>query len=102
MLSSGSIHTSSYISVLLHLTIHIGISCAYVNAKSLQLCRTLCNPMDCSLPGSSVHGILQARLLEWVAKPFSRGSSHPGIEPASLMSPALAGWFFTASTTWEA
>ena len=38
---------------------------------------TLCNPMDCSLPGSSVHGILQARILEWVAISFSRGSSQP-------------------------
>ena len=38
-------------------------------------CLTLCDPMDCSLPGSSVHGILQARMLEWVAIPFSRGSS---------------------------
>ena len=37
----------------------------------------LCNPVDCSLPGSSVHGILQARILEWVAIPFSRESSHP-------------------------
>ena len=36
-------------------------------AKSLQLCPTLCNPMDCSLPGFSIHGILQARTLEWVA-----------------------------------
>ena len=41
-----------------------------------QSCLTLCNPMDCSLPGSSVHGIFQARILEWVAIPFSRGSSH--------------------------
>ena len=40
-------------------------------------CPTLCNPMDCSLPGSSVHGIFQARVLEWVAIPFSRGSSWP-------------------------
>ena len=40
-----------------------------------QLCSTLCDPMDCSLPGSSVHGILQARILEWVAIPFSRGPS---------------------------
>jgi len=40
-----------------------------------QSCLTLCNPMDCSLPGSSVHGILQARILEWVAIPFSRGFS---------------------------
>ena len=42
-----------------------------------QLCLTLCDPMDCSLPGSSVHGILQARILEWVAISFSRGSSPP-------------------------
>ena len=38
---------------------------------------TLCNPMDCSLPGSSIHGILQAKVLEWVAISFSRGSSRP-------------------------
>ena len=42
-----------------------------------QLCLTLCNPMDCSPPDSSVHGILQARILEWVAIPFSRASSWP-------------------------
>ena len=46
-----------------------------IRAKSLQLCLTLCNPMDCSPPGSSVHGILCARVLEWVALPPSRGSS---------------------------
>ena len=40
-----------------------------------QSCPTLSNPMDCSLPGSSVHGIFQTRILEWVAMPFSRGSS---------------------------
>ena len=51
-----------------------------------QLCPTLCNPMDCSLPGSSVHGILQARILERVAISFSRGSSDPGTESGS---PAL-------------
>ena len=49
----------------------------YVCAKSLQLYPTLCDPMDCSPPGSSVHGILQARILEWVAMPSSRGSSQP-------------------------
>ena len=42
-----------------------------------QLCPTLCDPMDCSPPGSSVHGILQARTLDWVPTPFSRGSSRP-------------------------
>ena len=40
-----------------------------------QSCWTLCDPMDCSLPGSSIHGIFQARILEWVAISFSRGSS---------------------------
>ena len=38
---------------------------------------SFCDPLDCSLPGSSVHGILQARILEWVAISFSRGSSQP-------------------------
>ena len=42
-----------------------------------QSCLTLCDPRDCSLPGSSLHGILQARILEWVAMPSSRGSSRP-------------------------
>ena len=42
-----------------------------------QLCPTLCDPMDCSLPSSSIHGILQARILEWIAISFSRGSSRP-------------------------
>ena len=42
-----------------------------------QSCLTLCDPTDCSLPGSSVHGLLQARILEWVAIPFSRGSPQP-------------------------
>ena len=50
------------------------------------LCLTLCDSMDCSWPGSSVHGILQARILEWVAIPFSRDRLHPGIE---LGSPVL-------------
>ena len=42
-----------------------------------QLCLTLCDPMDCSLSGSSIHGIFQARVLEWIAISFSRGSSLP-------------------------
>ena len=45
--------------------------------KVAQSCPTLCDPMDCSPPGFSVHGIFQARILEWVAIPFSRGSSRP-------------------------
>ena len=61
-----------------------------------QSCPTFCNPMDCSLLGSSVHGIFQARILEWVAISYSRGSSRPnqGTETVSL---ALAGGFFTTA-----
>ena len=55
-----------------------------------QSCLTLCNPMDSSLPGSSIHGISQARTLEWAAIPSSRGSSDSGILPSSLPCPALA------------
>ena len=51
-----------------------------VKVKSLSRVR-LCDPVDCSPPGSSIHGILQARLLEWVAISFSRGSSLPRDEP---------------------
>ena len=50
---------------------------------------TLCNPMDGRAPGSSIHGIFQARVLEWVVIPFSRGSSNPEIEP---WSPALQAY----------
>ena len=76
-------------------------ACAYLVIKS---CATLCNPMDCNLPGSSVHGIFQARILERVAISFSRdywsglpfpspgNLPDPRIEPESL---ALAGGFFT-------
>ena len=57
-----------------------------------QLCPTLCDSMDCSSPDSSVHGILQARILQWVAISSPRDLPNPGIEPSS---PALASRFFT-------
>ena len=52
-------------------------------------CPTLCDPMDRGPPGSSVHGILQARILEWIALPSSRGSSHLRDQTLSPMSPAF-------------
>ena len=58
--------------------------------------------MDCSLPGSSVHGILQARILEWVAISSSRGSSHPGDWTHISCASCIAGRFFTHWATWEA
>ena len=60
-----------------------------------QSCPTLFDPMDCSSPSSSVHGILQARILEWAAISYSEDLSNPGFELMSLVSPALAGGFFT-------
>ena len=49
----------------------------YSEGEVVQLCPSLCNPMDCSLPGSSIHEIFQARVLEWAATSFSKGSSRP-------------------------
>ena len=62
---------------------------------------TLCNPMDCILPGSSVHGIFQARKLEWVAISYSRGSSQPRDQTPVFYISCIAGGFFTTAT-WEA
>ena len=56
-------------------TLTTGYDLRTVHAKSLQSCLTVCDPMDCSSSGSSVHEILQARMLEWVPMPSSRGSS---------------------------
>ena len=72
--------------------------------SSLRVCSVpqsfpnLCDPVDCSAPGSSVHGILQARILEWVAVPSSSDIPDPGIKPMSLTSPALEGRFFTTGS----
>ena len=65
-----------------------------MKVKVTQSCPTLCNPMDCSPPGFSVHGILQARILEGVAFPSSRGSSHPRVQTQASH---VAGRF---STSW--
>ena len=76
--------------VNIYLTVFIMCVCA-------QLCPTLCDPMDCNPPGFSVHGILQARILEWVAISSSMGSSQPRIKPTSPVAPALADGYFTTS-----
>ena len=57
---------------------YLGPIAAAAAAESLQSCPTLCNPKDCSLPGSSVHGILQARVLEWGAIAFSGSYCNTG------------------------
>ena len=88
---------SSFLGVLLvcvsvsKFLLFIRIVCAHT-----QSCPTLCNPLDCSPPGSSVHEILQPRILEWVAMLSSRGSFQPrGRTPISCVS-GIAGGFFSA------
>ena len=92
----------SFASVILfpsHRTLHIlSAPCVLSRFGSVRLC----DPVDCRLPGSFVHGIVQARILEWVAISFSRGSN-PGTERASLTSPALADRFlpFIPLASWD-
>ena len=75
----------------------------HVLAQLLSSCPTLCDLMDCSLSDSSVHRILQERILEWVVMPSSGDFPNPGIELSSLMSLALADrFFFTTRATWQA
>ena len=78
----------------------IGMRACTLN--QLHSCLTLHNSVDCSLSGSSVHGIFQARIPEWLPCPPSGDLPDPGIEPRSLMAPALASRLFTTSATWEA
>ena len=72
---------------------HFLLQCMKLKSESevAQSCPTLRDPMDCSLPGSSTHGIFQANILEWVAISYSWDLPSPGIESVSLASPALAG-----------
>ena len=75
---------------------HCGLVC--VCAQLLQLCLTLCDPVDCSPPDSPAHGILQARLLECVATPSSREPARPSVFCVSC----ITGELFTRWATWEA
>ena len=87
--------------------ISISLKCFYLNGDKgvglwalllcsvCQWCPTLGDPIDCSPPGSSVHGILQARIPSRLPFPPPGDLSGPGIEPVSSMSPAMAGGFFT-------
>ena len=70
------------------------------DAQSLQLCLILCDSMHCSPPGSSVHGSLQARILEWVAIPSSRGSSWARDRTHVSCISSIAGWVHSLPTEW--
>ena len=75
-----------------------GLTHRKVKVLVAQSCPTVCDPMVCSPPGSSVHGILQARILKWAAMPFSRGSSQP--RDGTQVS-LISGRFFTIWATRE-
>ena len=95
--------------ICLRFSIHFSSAFHYINIRSeksekvkvlvAQSCPTLCDSMDCSPPGSSFHGILQARMLKWVAMPFSKRSSQPRDQTQVS---CIAGWFFIVWATWEA
>ena len=74
---------------------------ALISVHVLQLCTALCDAMDDSPPGSSDHGIFQARILEWVAMPSSKEFLTQESNLRSAGSPALAGGFFTTRATQE-
>ena len=73
----------------------------HVWAKSPQTCPTLCDPMDYSLPGSSVQGILQARILEWVAISSSRGSSQPRDQTYISYVSCIGRWILLGYVKWR-
>ena len=86
VLSNVLILATLFLSVWMICAIHVCVC----NAKSFQSWPTLCNSMDCSHPGSSVHGILQAKIWSGLPCPSPEDLTDPGIEPVSLRSPALA------------
>ena len=71
------------------------VDCVHMCCMCAQACLTLCDPMDCSPPGSSVHGILQARRLDWVAMPSPRRSSWPRDQTHISCISCIAGGLFT-------
>ena len=73
-------------------------SCVY---SVTQSCPTLCDPLDCSPPGSSVHEVFQSRVLDWVAISSSKGSSQPRDQTKIFCTPLIAGRFFTTELSWK-
>ena len=90
-----STYTDTYI-----IHIHIYVICSV--CVCAQSCPTLCDPMDSNLPGSSVHGIFQARMLEWVAISCSRGSSWPRDWNCVFLCLRIDKWILYNCTPWEA
>ena len=89
------IYMCVYIYVCMYIYMCVCV-CVCVCSEVAQSCLTPCDPMDCSPPGSSVHGIFQARVLEWIAISFSRGSSWPR---GRTWVSCITGWCFTIWAT---
>ena len=89
MLTSAIQQSDSVIHICMCVCVCVCV-CVFHVLSVAQSCPTVCDPVDCSLPGFSVHGVFQARILEWVAISFSGDLPNPGIEPTS---PALADGF---------
>ena len=88
--------TAASAAISLHRVMTAGLlRMVHGEAKATRSCPTLCSLMDCSLPGSSVHSVFQARILEWVTIPFSRGSSQPRDQTCFSCTSCIAGRFFT-------
>ena len=90
--SPGTSHLLSYENFILTFKAVITNQCCCLVPQS---CLSLCNPVDCGPPDSSLRGIPQARILQWVAVSFPRVLPDPWAEPTSPVSPALAGGYFT-------
>ena len=104
---SSLLHIASLVALLVERGYSLVAAYGLLSLQLLLLLRStaswLCSPMDCSPPGSSVHGILQARThRSGLLCPPPGHLPNAGIKPESLASPTLAGGFFTISTTWEA
>ena len=97
--SRGALEVISWKTRPVETATHI-VLCTENWLSTVLSCVRRCSPLDCSPPGFSVHGIFQARILEWVAI-YSRDLPDPGTKPKSSASPALADIFFTTSATWE-
>ena len=87
----------------MHNVIQEKVSVCACSVAQLGFSLTLCDPVDCSLPGSSVHGIMLARILQWVVFSMPGHVSDSGIEPTSPMAPAgeKPGRFFTTAPLWK-
>ena len=96
------VHVSFWIRVLSRYMSKGVIAGSFVHAKPLQSCPTLWDPTDCILPGSSVHGILQAKILEWVAVSSPRGSFQPRGWTSVSYTSCISRQVFTTRATWEA